>query len=138
MDFRSSLLPSSGLDTSVKSATRSAIPRPNPASIRCLYCIHVSSITSCRIAAAIPCEYDFPDVDGIINPDNIKVKYTPTGGGDEEEFTRRDDLGSCTGGNDFYFDDNDDPTKLFLCGGACTTVQDDGGDIKLDFGCLGS
>ncbi len=88
--------------------------------------------------AALPCEYDFPDVDGLINPDNIKVNYTPNGGGDAVEFNRVTNADACTSGDDFYFDENDDPTKLFLCGSACTTVQNDGGDLKLDFGCLGS
>jgi hypothetical protein len=88
--------------------------------------------------AAIPCEFDFPEVDGIINPANIKVRYTPSGGGDEIEFNRVTDEGACTTANDFYFDSNTTPTKLFLCGGACTLVQDDAGEITLDFGCLGN
>lgn len=88
--------------------------------------------------AAIPCEYDFPEVEGIINPDNITVRYAPTGGGDEIQFNRVTNEAACGGGNDFYFDSNTTPTKLFLCSGACTTVQDDGGDLTLDFGCLGS
>lgn len=89
-------------------------------------------------SAAIPCEYDFPTVDGIINPDNIVVNYTPSGGGSEVTFNRVTDMAACTAGNDYYFDDNTTPTKLFLCGSACTTVQNDGGDLELDFGCLGS
>lgn len=88
--------------------------------------------------AAIPCEFDFPEVEGIINPDNIKVRYTPSSGGDDVEFSKVSDAGACTAGDDFYFDDNNAPTKLFLCGSACTTVQDDAGELTLDFGCLGN
>jgi hypothetical protein len=88
--------------------------------------------------AAIPCEFDFPTVSGIINPANIRVNYTPSAGGTAVEFNRVTEAGACSVGDDFYFDDNINPTKLFLCGGACTTVQNDGGDLKLDFGCLGN
>src|SRR5690606_12528978 len=52
--------------------------------------------------AAIPCEYDFPDVDGIINPANIKVRYTPNGGGSEVEFSRVTNEAACTSGDDVY------------------------------------
>jgi hypothetical protein len=89
-------------------------------------------------SAEVPCQYDFPTVNGIINPNNIKVTFKP-GTGADQSFAKVANMGACTSGNQYYFDDNANPTKLFLCGDACTTVQaDDAGSLELDFGCLGS
>ncbi len=77
-------------------------------------------------------------MNGIINPNNIKVTFKP-GTGAEQSFTKVTNAGACSSGNQYYFDDNANPTQLFLCGDACTTVQaDDAGSLALDFGCLGS
>jgi hypothetical protein len=88
--------------------------------------------------AEVPCQYDFPTVNGIINPNNIKMTFKP-GAGADQSFAKVANVGACTSGNQYYFDDNANPTKLFLCEDACTTVQaDDAGSLELDFGCLGS
>jgi hypothetical protein len=89
-------------------------------------------------SSQVPCEFDIPEVDGIIDPDRITVNYLPGGTGAPQAFARATDSTLCDG-DEVYFDDNEDPTKVFLCPDACTLVQaDEAAEIALDFGCLGS
>ena len=86
----------------------------------------------------VPCEFDIPPVEGIIDPSKIQVSYVPGGTGTPQGFARVSDAGSCSG-EQVFFDDNSDPTKVLLCPLACTLVQaDEDAEISLDFGCLGS
>ncbi len=89
--------------------------------------------------AEVPCQYDFPTVSGIINPNNISVAFQP-GTGADRSFTKVTNEAACgSSGYEFYFDDNANPTRLFLCQNACDLVRaDDAGSLELDFGCLGS
>lgn len=85
----------------------------------------------------VPCEFDIPPVEGIIDPDRIEVSYVP-GTGTPQDFARVINQAACDS-EQVYFDDNADPTKVFLCPAACTLVQaDEDAEISLDFGCLGS
>jgi hypothetical protein len=86
----------------------------------------------------LPCEFEIPDVEGIINPDAIQVSYVPGDGGAAQSFGRVPVAGDCSG-HEVYFDDNDAPARVFLCPAACDTIQaDPEAEISLDFGCLGS
>ena len=86
----------------------------------------------------VPCEFEFPEVEGIIDPSKIQVSYVPGGSSSSQAFDRVADAGACSG-EQVYFDDNDAPTKVLLCPDACALVQaDEGAKISLDFGCLGS
>ncbi len=88
--------------------------------------------------AAVPCEYEFPEVEGVINPQAIEVHYRPGDGGPAQNLTRVSDAGACSG-QAYYFDDENSPSRIFLCPSACSAVQADGNaELILDFGCLGS
>ena len=88
--------------------------------------------------SVVPCQYEIPDVEGIINVQNIQAVYQPGGGGTPQPFPRVDSAGDCNG-EEFYLDSNTNPTQLFLCPDACTLVQaDTQAAIDIDFGCLGS
>jgi hypothetical protein len=89
-------------------------------------------------SSVVPCQFEIPDVDGIINVQNITAVYQPGGGGTPRTFTHADDVDDCDG-EQFYLDSNTNPTQLFLCPDACTLVQADvQAEINIDFGCLGS
>lgn len=86
----------------------------------------------------VPCQYDIPDVNGIINVRNIQAVYQPGGGGTPQTFPRAQGVDDCDG-EEFYLDSNTDPTQLLLCPDACNLVQADvDARIDIDFGCLGS
>src|SRR5690606_2239447 len=86
----------------------------------------------------VPCEFEIPEVEGIIDPSKIQVSYVPGGSGSAQDFGRVEDAAACSG-EQVYFDDNTAPSKVLLCPDACTLVQaDEDAEISLDFGCLGS
>lgn len=88
--------------------------------------------------AAVPCEYGLPDVDGIINFDDVQVSYQPGDGGPSVAFDRADDEADCSG-EQYYFNDNMAPSQIRLCSDACGIVQaDDDASINIELGCLGT
>lgn len=84
------------------------------------------------------CTFTMPTTDaGIINPDKVKVIFTP-GSGAPVELPRVTNQAACSGPG-WYYDNNSSPTTIELCPGSCTTVQaDPSGKIDIELGCLGS
>jgi hypothetical protein len=88
--------------------------------------------------AGLACEWDIPPpADGTINPEQVNVDYTPTGG-------TRETLGwvanqdACANAlNGWYYDDASAPTKVFACPDTCGYIQQGGGGSRIDikFGC---
>jgi len=88
---------------------------------------------------SLGCEYVMPQTDaGIIDPDKVKMTFTP-GGGTPRDIPRVDDASQCNNGEGWYYDDNTNPTRLYLCPDLCATVQADiNGKMEISLGCLGS
>jgi hypothetical protein len=89
-------------------------------------------------SSLLGCNFAMPTTDaGIIQPDKVKVVYTP-GSGTPAELPRVNDPSACTGPG-WYYDNNTNPTTINLCPGSCTTVQaDPSGKVDIELGCLGS
>ena len=89
--------------------------------------------------ASLGCEFLVPQSDGgLIDPEQVRLTYTPGGGGASQEFPRVDDASQCSGVG-WYYDDNNSPSKLILCPDACTLVKADStGEVNVAFGCEGS
>ncbi|MCA9625773.1 MAG: VWA domain-containing protein [Myxococcales bacterium] len=89
--------------------------------------------------SAVACEYQVPDqADGFtVNPDELNVLYTPSGGGSSTTIGQVPNLDACaavSGG--WYYDDPLDPTKIIFCPSTCAAVQGDlDAEIELLFGC---
>ncbi len=90
--------------------------------------------------AAVPCEFGIPTLDaGIIDPNQVKVEYTPGNGDPPITYDPVANEAACAGGDGFYYDDPVNPTKVTLCPATCDTVQaDEGASVVLLLGCLGS
>lgn len=90
--------------------------------------------------ASVPCEFGIPTIDaGVIDPDKVKIEYTPGSGGPAIAYDPVANEAACAGGDGFYYDDPVNPTKVTLCPATCDTVQnDEGAKIQLLLGCLGS
>ena len=90
--------------------------------------------------AAVPCEFGIPTIDaGVIDPDQVKVEYTPGNGDPAITYDPVANEAACAGGDGFYYDDPVNPTKMMLCPTTCDTVQnDEGAKVQLLLGCLGS
>lgn len=92
--------------------------------------------------ATVPCEFDIDldQIDGIINPENVTITYSP-GSGSSEEFSRvsSDMAADCNDDNEFYFEYNSDdqPNRIILCPATCGRAQaDQQATLQIDFGCL--
>lgn len=85
------------------------------------------------------CTFNVPKPEaGIIQPDKVKVVYTPGGGGAPVELPRVTNKAACNGPG-WYYDNNASPTTIELCPASCTTAQGDpNGKINIELGCLGS
>ncbi len=71
-----------------------------------------------------------------INPYDVTVSFTPTGG-TLSNFTQVVTAADCGTNNDrYYYDDNTNPTKITLCPATCARVRADvGAKIGLEIGC---
>ncbi|MBI5537535.1 MAG: VWA domain-containing protein [Deltaproteobacteria bacterium] len=89
--------------------------------------------------SAIACTWQMPTSDaGLVDPDKIKIQYTPGGGGNPQELTRVTDASQCVAGG-WYYDNNANPTSIQLCPDTCTTVQaDTAAKISVLLGCQGT
>lgn len=89
------------------------------------------------IVGDLACEFTMPaggDA-GAVDPDNVSMQYTPSGGA-PIDIPHVADAAQCVG-DGWYYDDNLAPTKLILCPATCTTVKaDQGGKIDILLGCL--
>lgn len=90
--------------------------------------------------ASLGCEFLVPEAEaGLVDPDQVRLTYTPGGGGPEQEFPRVDDASQCNNGMGWYYDNNNSPSKLILCPDACDIVKNDpNGEVNVAFGCEGS
>lgn len=92
--------------------------------------------------SAIACQFAMPqDSDaGLVDPDRVKVTYTPGGGGSDVEFNRVMSPGECGSTvNGWYYDDNTSPTSINLCNDTCTMVKaDQNAEVNVLIGCAGS
>lgn len=88
-------------------------------------------------ADAVGCDFPLPSPDaGVIDPDQVKVVYTP-GVGNPQTLTHQPGLGAC--GSGWYYDDNASPTKVTLCPSTCQIVhQDTKARVDISLGCLGA
>lgn len=91
-------------------------------------------------AATVPCEFniDLDAINGIVNPNNVTVRYTP-GTGDAETFTRVEARGDCSAQDEYYFEFASDgqPNRVVFCPSTCDKVQaDKQSSVQIDFGCL--
>jgi hypothetical protein len=86
---------------------------------------------------ALACEYQMPKADGgTVNPALVTVTYTPGGTNTPQELPRKSSQAECASGDGWYYDNNQSPTKLIMCPGTCTKLQnDDNGQIDVLLGC---
>lgn len=85
---------------------------------------------------ALGCEYQMPTAEaGTVNPNLVKVTYTPGGATEPQEIPRVDGPALCVG-DGWYYDDNAAPTKLIMCPATCDKMQaDDEGEVQILLGC---
>lgn len=89
------------------------------------------------IVGSLACEFLMPTASGgaAIDPDNVAMQYTPSGGA-PVTIPHVSDATQCSG-DGWYYDNNANPTKLLLCPTTCTTVQGaQGGKVDILVGCL--
>jgi hypothetical protein len=91
--------------------------------------------------SVLSCTFQVPQPSqGVLNPDLVKVEYSPGGQPPVQELPRVDSAAQCTGAGWYYeFDANNNPTKIILCPSSCTTVQaDTNAAVKIRIACQGS
>lgn len=88
--------------------------------------------------AAVSCEFDVPPPEqGVVDPKEVKVEYTPGGEGPLQTYEQVPSAADCGSGQGFYFDPS--PTRIVLCPETCTLVQaDEAAQVSINLGCLGS
>ena len=89
--------------------------------------------------ASLGCEFLMPQSDGgLVDPNQVRLTYTPGGGGAPQDIPRVDDASQCSGAG-WYYDNNNAPSKLILCPDTCNTVKNDPtGEVNVALGCEGS
>lgn len=87
--------------------------------------------------AALGCEYQMPTTDtGTVNPNLVKVGYTPGSGGEPQSIPRKMSLSDCGSGPGWAYDDNDNPSKLVMCPATCDVMRADStGKVDILLGC---
>ncbi|MFW5741610.1 MAG: vWA domain-containing protein [Myxococcota bacterium] len=87
---------------------------------------------------ALGCEYQMPTAEaGVVNPNLVKVTYTPGGATEPQEIPRVDGPAECGAGDGWYYDDNANPSKLTMCPATCDKMQeDDEGEVQILLGCI--
>ena len=86
---------------------------------------------------ALGCEYQMPTTDtGQVNPNLVKVAYTPGDGSGTQTIPRESALADCGSGGGWAYDDNVAPTKLIMCASTCDAMRaDPTGKIDILLGC---
>lgn len=86
---------------------------------------------------ALGCEYQMPTTDeGQVNPNLVKVGYTPGGATDSQTIPRKSTEAECTSAGGWFYDDNTAPTKLVMCPSTCEVMRADAnGKIEILLGC---
>ncbi len=89
---------------------------------------------------ALGCEYQMPTTDaGVVNPNLVKVGYTPGAGGESQTVPRKDSLAACGSQAGWAYDNNDNPTKLVMCPSTCDVMRADAkGKVEILLGCSSS
>lgn len=87
------------------------------------------------VPVPLPCDYVIPAPSGgeALDPDQVNVQYTATGGV-PEYFGRVDAAAGCADNRGWYYDDPGAPTRVSLCPASCEAVTQ-GGAISIVFGC---
>lgn len=90
--------------------------------------------------AAIACTYAMPTGDaGLVDPSEVAVSFSPSGGGAAARVPRISTAGACGDTAGFFYDDNDSPNVISLCPASCDALRaGDGGKVELLLGCKGS
>ncbi|MCC6554252.1 MAG: VWA domain-containing protein [Polyangiaceae bacterium] len=89
-------------------------------------------------ASALACEFLIPPPpDGEdLDFNLVSVQFT-AGDGTASEIPKASDVGDCGAGPGWYYDNNANPTKIILCPGSCTAVQNDHeAQLNVLFGCV--
>ncbi len=86
---------------------------------------------------ALGCEYQMPtSEEGTVNPNLVKVAYTPGGATEAQSIPRRMTPEECDASGGWYYDDNDAPTKLVMCPVTCDAMRSDSnGKVDILLGC---
>lgn len=86
---------------------------------------------------ALGCEYVMPTTDeGTVNPNLVRVAYTPGGATEDQTIPRKTTEGECGGSGGWFYDDNDAPTKLVMCPATCDVMRSDStGKVDILLGC---
>lgn len=90
--------------------------------------------------SAIACRFEMPDNQGgLVNPDEIALSVTPSGGDEGVRVNRVAAARDCTSAGGFYYDDNRAPRHILLCPATCSEFRGgDGGKVEVLLGCKGS
>jgi len=99
----------------------------------------VDALATAR-GTALGCEYQMPTTEeGEVNPNLVKVAYTPGGASESLTVPRKTTAGDCDTGGGWSYDDNDNPTKLVMCPSTCDTMRADAqGKVEILLGCSGN
>lgn len=89
--------------------------------------------------AAIACTFAMPTTDtGLVDPSEVALSLTPSGGGVAARVTHVVSESECSAGG-FFYDDNARPSVISLCPNTCETLRaGDGGKVEILLGCKGS
>jgi hypothetical protein len=90
--------------------------------------------------AAIACTYAMPTGDaGLVDPSEVALSLSPSGGGTAERVPRVSTSAACGDATGFFYDDNSSPNVISLCPASCDALRaGDGGKVELLLGCKGS
>ena len=90
--------------------------------------------------AAIACTYAMPTGDaGLIDPSEVALSLSPSGGGDALRVPHVSAASACDASGGFFYDDNATPNVISLCPSSCDALRaGDGGKVELLVGCKGS
>lgn len=89
---------------------------------------------------ALGCEYQMPTTEeGDVNPNLVKVAYTPGDATESQTVPRKTTAAECDANGGWSYDDNDNPTKLVMCPSTCDVMRGDGqGKVEILLGCSGN
>jgi hypothetical protein len=90
--------------------------------------------------SAIACRFAMPQgEDGLIDPEEVALSFTPAGSSEKTRVNRVDSAAKCTTAGGFYYDDNEAPKNILLCPASCGDFREgDGGSVEILLGCKGS